>query len=74
MQFTANILTQIVCMLVMSNQTKISMVIVNFVALVAIARLDEAFFEYTQSNLKDRLYKQQFILPLEGESQSAGKK
>jgi hypothetical protein len=51
----------------MSNQTRISLVIVNFVALVAIARLDEAFFEFSQCNLKDRLKKQSFILPLDTE-------
>ena len=60
-------------MLVMANQTKISMVIVNFVALVAIARLDEAIFEFTQCNLKDRLGEQNFILPLGEEVDLTGK-
>ena len=64
MQFTVNILTQFVCMLFMANHTKISSVVIDFIALVAIARLDEVYFEFKQSNLKDHLQAQKFTVPL----------
>lgn len=62
MQFIIQFSTQLVAMLIMAKQSEIKDVITMFVAFLCIAQLDEMFYQFVSSPLKDNLQQCKFII------------
>lgn len=62
MQFIIQFLTQLVAMLIMAKQSEVKDVITMFVAFLCVAQLDEMFYQFVSSPLKDKLQQCNFII------------
>ena len=67
MQLFIQFLTQLVVMYIMSRQKDPSFVVMNFVSFLFIAQLDEIYYNFVNSPLKDKLQTEDFIVEADAE-------